>query len=185
MRGFALAALLSLVAGCALRAPALPASAAGDDEAFAVSGRFAVRYGTDGGSGQLAWQHTRGGDVVSIRNPIGSTLAEIRRADGVYELDTPDRPTERARDPDDLTERALGWRLPLRGMPWWLRGLAAPDLPLDAPETGATADPALLRQAGWTIQYLSRHARNGLPERLTLTRGDLQIRLILDDWGGA
>jgi outer membrane lipoprotein LolB len=98
----------------------------------------------------------------------------------VYTLSAPNRETEQAKDPDQLTEQILGWRLPMRGLPYWLRGRPQPDEPADAdPKEGA---PSVLHQAGWSIEYQSRYPDSGLPERLVLAREDLQIRLILTNW---
>jgi len=148
-----------------------------------VNGRFAVRYGKEGGSGQLDWRHTPQTDELTLRGPLGSILAAITREQGVYTLTAPNRPTEQALDPDELTEQALGWRLPLRGLPYWLRGRPEPGTP--AQTQGSNGSPIVLEQAGWKIDYLSRHADSGLPERLTLSREDLEIRLILSSWSAA
>jgi len=178
--------IVGLMAGCApLALKPLPAGSL--HEAFAVEGRFAVRYptetGQEGGNGRLEWRHRGDEDDLAIRDPIGGMIARIRRTGTVYALEVPDRPTEQSLDPDELTERVLGWRLPLRGMVWWLRGVPDPVMPADAPgRLGDDGRPVALRQAGWAIVVRSRHADTGLPERLELSRGALQIRLFLPTW---
>ena len=182
-RAAALATAALLAAGCALGPPAAVRPASPDSEAFAVSGRFAVKHGKDGGSGQLDWRHTPAADELTLRGPLGASIATITREAGVYTLSAPDREPEQALDPDQLTEQALGWRLPLRGLPYWLRGRAEPGVPAETEDKDGA--PGVLRQSGWNIEYLSRYPGNGLPERVNLAREDLQIRLILTSWSAA
>ncbi len=178
--------IVAVLAGCApLALKPLPAGSL--HEAFAVEGRFAVRYptetGQDGGNGRIEWRHQREDDDLAIRDPIGGMIARVRRTGTVYALEVPDRPIEQSLDPDELTERVLGWRLPLQGMVWWLRGVPDPTLPLDAPVRLADdARVSSLRQRGWTVVVRARHTDTGLPERLELSRGTLQIRLFLPSW---
>ncbi len=170
-------------AGCAAitRPPAPSKPADANDIHFEVDGRFAVRYRDEGGSGRIAWVHLPQSDDITISNPVGQGIARIVRRDGVYTLTTSDGRAHSATDPDELTERLLGWPLPLSGLPFWLRGQPAPGR--TAESAGVNSDrPTELRQSGWTIEYLSRHSPNGLPERLRIRRDDLDIRLVLEEW---
>ncbi|MFM9883077.1 MAG: lipoprotein insertase outer membrane protein LolB [Burkholderiales bacterium] len=170
-------------AGCAAitRPPAPSKPPDGNDVHFEVDGRFAVRYRDEGGSGRIAWLHLPQSDEITISNPVGQGIARIVRRDGVYTLTTSQGREHSATDPDQLTEPLLGWPLPLSGLPFWLRGQPAPGRPSES--AGVNAErPTELRQSGWTIEYLSRHSPNGLPERLRIRRDDLDIRLVLEEW---
>jgi outer membrane lipoprotein LolB len=177
-----LAALASL-AGCAnLPAPDAPAALpAPTDAAFQVSGRFAVRIGNDGGSGRILWDHTPATDDLTISSPIGQGLARIVRESGIYTLTTSDNRKATSADPDKLTEDALGWGLPISGLPFWLRGRPQPGPPAEA-RRDPNAQLAELRQAGWVIEYQSYHAASGLPERMRVRRENLDLRLVLEEW---
>ena len=173
------------LAGCttlrALQAAAPAPTVHSLDVAFQVNGRFAVRAGKDGGSGRIAWQHSPDSDDLAILSPIGQGLARIVRENGVYTLTTRDDVKQSAADPDDLTERILGWRLPLTGLPYWVRGRPAPAPP---PQTRGDANSRLdgLEQAGWTIEYQSYHLDIGMPERIRVSRPNLDLRLVLEEW---
>jgi len=129
----------------------------------------------------MSWRHAPAFDELLISSPLGQGIAEITRRDGVYTLRTAAGERLSAPDPEALTERALGWRLPLAGLPDWVRG---------RPQAGHAADArygddhraTLLRQLGWTIEYLAYDETTKLPSRLRLTRDDLDIRLAIDSW---
>ncbi|MCZ7566776.1 MAG: lipoprotein insertase outer membrane protein LolB [Burkholderiales bacterium] len=166
----------ALAAGCAA-VPRVPPPA----EGFEMSGRVAVRHGAESASARMAWRHAPAYDELLITSPLGQGIAELTRRDGVYSLQTADGRRLSAPDPEALTERALGWRLPLAGLPDWVRG---------RPQAGHAAETRYgddrratrVRQLGWTIEYLAYDDATGLPSRLRLTREDLDIRLAIDRW---
>jgi len=183
-----LLASLAIVATLALGAcanlppppePRRPAQVA--DRHFEVGGRFALRFRDEAGSGRIAWTHRPQSDDLAILSPIGQGIARIVRKDGLYTLTTADQREHSSPDPDALTEAVLGWRLPLSGLPFWLRGHEAPGSQAEKVRAGDDR-VSELRQAGWTIEYLSRHAPSGLPERLRIRRDDLDLRLVLEEW---
>jgi outer membrane lipoprotein LolB len=168
-------AATALLGACA-SVPA-PVPRAGE---FAVVGRVAVRYGDEAASGRVAWRHSDADDDLVISTPLGQGIAEITRREGVYTLVSSDRQRFTASDPERLTEQALGYALPLEGLPDWLRGRAQPGVPAESRFDGPRL--AELRQQGWTIEYLAYEEDGRLPKRLRLTRGALDIRLAIEEW---
>ena len=167
--------LLLLCAGCSSM-PGVDLTVG--DEGFALTGRFAIRHAQEGGSGRIEWRHTANTDDLLVSTPIGQGLARVTRRDGVYEITTREQQAQRAVDPQALTEKMLGWRLPLEGLPDWVQGRVA-----------------WIEQQGWRIDYQQyRDAMAdtvqgsavapvaALPLRLQLQRGDLQIRLLIEQW---
>lgn len=169
-------AVAALIAGCAA-VPREPPPA----EGFEMTGRVAVRHGAESATARMAWRHAPAFDELMISSPLGQGIAELTRRDGVYSLQTSDGRRVSAPDPEALTEEALGWRLPLAGLPDWVRGRPQPG---HAAETryGDDRRATLVRQLGWTIEYLAWDDATGLPSRLRLTREDLDIRLAIDRW---
>ncbi len=96
---------------------------------------------------------------------------------------TSDQKLYQASDVEGLTEQVLGWRLPLAGLPDWVRGRAAAGAPVQTRVDGAQR-LAELRQSGWRVEFLDYEAASGLPKRLRLTRADVEIRLVIDQWRG-
>lgn len=183
--------LLLLCAGCSSM-PGVDLTVV--DEGFALTGRFAIRHAQEGGSGRIEWRHTASTDDLLVSTPIGQGLARVTRRDGVYEITTREQQAQRAIDPQALTEKMLGWRLPLEGLPDWVRGRPAPDLPARV-ERDAQGRLAWIEQQGWRIDYQqyrdamadtvqgsSVAPAAALPLRLQLQRGDLQIRLLIEQW---
>jgi outer membrane lipoprotein LolB len=171
---FFLAALLSACVSIPDEEPGAPSA-----EGFVVKGRVAVRYGEEAASGRLFWNHAADKDVLLLSNPVGQGVAELRGSREGYQLRTADGKEYSAADPEELTEQTLGWRLPLQGLPEWIRGRALKNVPAEEKkEDGRLAE---LRQLGWQIDYLAWDDR-GLPQRLRLRRADLDIRMAIEEW---
>jgi outer membrane lipoprotein LolB len=152
-------------------------------DVFQVNGRVAVKYDGQGFSGNFRWQHSATTDNVLLLSPLGQGVAQLMQdASGVV-LTTAEQREYRAQDPADLTEQVLGWRLPLNNLRYWVRGVAVPNGGGSTVQ-GEDQRLAQLSQDGWRIDYLSYRAVDGigLPAKLRLQSGDLEIKLLLDEW---
>jgi outer membrane lipoprotein LolB len=168
-------AVLLLAACAALPKPSAPPA----EGAFELHGRVAVRYGSDGASGNIAWRHSADSDDLLITSFLGQGVARIHRSGGEVELVAEGR-EHRAPDAEALTERVLGWRLPLAGLPDWVQGRPAPG---DAAQLRREGDRVVaFVQDEWRIEYQAFEGAR--PSRLRLTRPNLEIRLIVDQWSG-
>lgn len=171
LRGLAPAALL--LAACATVPPeALPPGG------FSLVGRVAIRYGDEAASGRITWRHGHADDDLVISTPLGQGLAEITRRDGLYTLVTSRGERYSAADPERLTQQVLGFALPLGGLPDWVQGRPQPGV--EAATRYDAGRLAELRQNGWLIDYSGGDERP--PKRVRLTRGDIDIRLVIDEW---
>jgi outer membrane lipoprotein LolB len=164
----------ALLAACAALSEA-PLPAGG----FEMSGRLAARHGKDGASGRILWRHSDNTDELLITSPLGQGIARLSREGGQYRLVAGNGREYRASDPEELTQDALGWSLPLAGLPDWVRGRASPGRPAELLRD-AGGRVLELRQDGWRVDY--EEFRDNLPSRLRLSREDLEIRLIVDRW---
>jgi len=180
-RALALASLTAL-AGCAT----LEFERAGDARGFELSGRIAVRYGVEAVGGQLRWRHDREGDEMLISSPLGQGLARILREGETVTLTTADGREYHATDAESLTERVLGFRVPLSGLSDWIQGRPARGA---AQALLAVRDVqgrlVLLEQSGWRIEYLAYADERDLPTRLRLTYPALELRLVIAEWRAA
>lgn len=158
--------------------------------AFRLIGRVSVTGGKDSFSGGVQWHHADTSDEILLLSPLGQAMAQIQRNhEGVY-LTTSKQETFYALDVETLTERVLGWRLPLMGLQYWVQSVNSP---ATAAEVDRDIDGTIvaMRQDGWEISYLSyfpapetqtRQAQATRPKLLMLRRPGLQIKLMVDSW---
>jgi len=160
---------------------------------FELSGRIAVKFEQQNFSGGIRWRHRANRNEIFLLSPLGQAVAEIRNDDIGAVLITSAHKIYRANNVEELTKTVLGWRLPVDGLPYWVRGVSAPPSESTV-EEDAAGKIVSLQQDGWAIRYTG-HAptlaaddpdQRNSPERpktLVLTRDQLHIRLVVDAWG--
>jgi outer membrane lipoprotein LolB len=173
--------LLMLLTACS-STPRMETRPVQDDTPFAFNGRVAVIQSGRHDSAGVRWTHRGAADEVLLLAPLGQVVARIvSDAQGVT-LEH-DGQAETAQDAETLTERLLGWKLPLSGLRHWLTATPAPDgrFHAELDEAGRMAE---LQQHGWTIRYVryASAAADALPLRMDLRREGLELRVVIDEW---
>jgi outer membrane lipoprotein LolB len=185
--------LVLLLAACAQQ-PRLPTAASWEEHSarlraltsWSAQGKLALRTPEQSESASIQWQQQDGVTRVYLSGPLGVAATSlysdgkalvIRHGNEVQTFDLA-----------DLTalERNTGWDLPLVALPYWLKGLPAPELDIQGMELGQD-DPALLamlQQDDWKIHYeaYASYGAMTLPTKLQLQRRDTTVRLIIRDW---
>ena len=174
LAGTAAAALL-LAAGCAHVELKPPAAVE-----FELFGRIAARYAKEAFTGNVQWRHAGSGDEMLITTPMGQGVARILREGDAVQLTTADGHDYRAPDAESLTERTLGFRLPLEGLADWVQGRPSPGVP--ARDVKAS-DGKLqsLDQRGWHIEYLA-YGEDERPSLIRLNYEGVELRLAITSW---
>jgi outer membrane lipoprotein LolB len=153
--------LAALVAACAqveIRPPEGPLD-------FSLAGRIAARSGKEAFTGNISWRHVKTGDELLISTPTGQGVAQILRQGDAVVLKTSEGKEYRAADSESLTERVLGFRLPIEGLAETVQGRPSP----------------ALESRGWKIEYQEYDAQRR-PTRLRLTNGAAEVRLAISQW---
>jgi outer membrane lipoprotein LolB len=180
-----------LVAGCRT-APTRPVTAEPwnerrtalqGQEHFEAKGRVAVAAGSEGFNARIRWEQEGVRSLVALDGPLGVGGVRVASDGDTFSISTTDGQqldSEAARA--ELTSR-LGFDPPLSSLRFWILGVPDPSQP--ASETlDEQQRLAALEQNGWRIDYANYKPVAGrwLPERLTLRRGDVRVRLIVDRW---
>lgn len=175
LRRLFLAGFLALLAGCAALPTPEGEAFRPADGGFLLSGKLSVVYDGHGFFGNLRWRHGPDSDDMMLLTPLGQGVAQLVRDGGGVTLTTAERKIYQAPDAESLTEEVLGWRLPLAGLPYWVRGIPAPGA--FERENGG------LRQGGWSIEWERR--AEGVPILTVMRRDNLEVKLAVDSWQGA
>lgn len=181
-----LASLALLLSGCA-SAPLKPITSVSamtqrETLPFNLNARIAVRHVEQRHSGGLRWQHEAQRDELLLQGPLGITVARIVSDAHSASLEQGGK-IYQAQDVEALMQSVLGWGMPLPMLHHWLLAEADDSLPAEV-ERDELGRITVLRQAGWEARYL-RYADgqpDSLPTRISLSREDLQVQLLIDEW---
>lgn len=173
--------LLAALSGCATLPPAPPRAQA-FFPSFEISGRISVRHENAGFSGNLHWRHVLDEDEFVVLTPFGQGVARITQNSQGASLQLADGQVLHAPDAESLTQQALGFRLPLGGLPRWVQAQAvSSDAVMRHNENGTLG---FLNEQGWNIEYSAYQAQGAalLPGKFSMENAELKLRLIIDDW---
>lgn len=175
---------LVVMAGCrtlpppeTMQRPADPGQAS-----FDLNGRISITHDGKRDAANLRWSHTPDGDEMSLVAPLGQTVARLVRNGQGATLETSEQRYV-AGNIGELTQQALGWTLPLEGLPYWVFALPSPESESDV-ESAPGGQVSVLRQDGWEMRYLryASEAADSLPMRMRLAREGVEIQLMVDEW---
>lgn len=193
-----LAVMVTSLSGCALFRPQpaeVPQSAASRAawnervarlqtvHQFTLQGR--VASGALGFKADLRWkQFDDGRFEMRLAGPFGAGAAELAGDAHYVRVRTGDT-TSTTTDPEGWLQQALGVRLPVTGLRWWVLGVPAPDtehqLVLDA-----SGRASRIVQNGWELSYpeYSTLTPLDLPRRIEASNGDTRVLVLADTWSG-
>ena len=132
---------------------------------FSLAGRIAARYRSEAFTGNIAWRHAKTGDELLITTPTGQGVAQIVRQGDAVLLKTAEPREYRAADSESLTERVLGFPVPIEGLAEWVQGKPAPEL----------------ESRGWRVEY-QEYDEQRRPRRMRLTYQGIELRLAISQW---
>jgi outer membrane lipoprotein LolB len=173
MRAWLVLLLLLTLAGCA-STPQAPRAG------YSASGRVALKMANERHYAQFDWHQLGEQSELSLSGPLGQTAAELRFSPGNASFREGNKREITANSADELIVEALGWPLPVSGLRWWLRGEADPELAIASQSN--IENGRLLLQAGWRIESTDYRGQPSLPHKLTLSRSDLEIKVVISEW---
>jgi outer membrane biogenesis lipoprotein LolB len=135
--------------------------------AFEASGRLAVRQGERSDIAKLRWTRHRDSDLWIISSPLGNEVARLESGARGATLTRAGAASESADSFRALTEKLLGVPLDPDAIASWLHG-----------GTTGTAP------GEWkvTIDESQRAGSVDLARRITATRGDVVVKLVVDEY---
>lgn len=178
--------LVLLLSGCAtLPVPPCPTA---DCQATAVAdwklhGRISLTRGEQGWHAGLDWENHADRYRLLVSGPLGQGALQLSGDPrGVTLVDSNGR-VHSAPDAEQLLLAVSGWQLPVSGLRFWVLGLPDPHMP-HRQTLDAQGRVEQLEQSGWTIHYTRYREFDGRvwPDRLTLERDDLVLKLVIDQW---
>jgi outer membrane lipoprotein LolB len=153
---------------------------------WSLQGRVALSNGREGGSGRIDWSQDGARYDVALSAPI--TRQSWRLGGDAYAATLEGLAGGPRSGPDAqaLLHDATGWTIPVAALASWVRGAAAPGVPVARLQYGLDGRLARLEQAGWTIDYddwqPNPDVGTELPGRLTAVRDTARVRLVVDAW---
>ena len=152
--------------------------------AWNINGRLGVKNEKDSGTATLLWEQSYADYELRVIAPLaqGTYILKGTR-DGVV-MHGPKNKITTANTAEQLIYQALGWKIHINGLKYWVRGVPEPymtysELLLD--DKGRLTN---MKQSGFDVSILRYTEQNGisLPEKLSIKSDDIQLKLIIKVW---
>ena len=182
-----------LLAGCAgptVRPPGEVSWADHRDELqllthWTIEGKLALRTAEQAESASMRWLQEGASTRLSLSGPMGINATTIHSDGRLLEVHQGDQSSHWDLADPTLLARETGWDLPLQALPYWLKGLPAPDLTVQSLELNPERSLLQsLQQGQWLVQYEDYATFGGhrMPTRLRIRRADTSLRVIIREW---
>ena len=149
---------------------------------WVLSGRLAVARGNDGGTLNVLWVQAGGTFDIRLSAPITGRQWRLSGSAEGATLEGLDGGVRQGPDAEALLLEATGWRLPIRQMPDWVRGLRGPG-PVSGLSVDADGRPLGFRQDAWTLAYRDWWPGDPpLPRRIFAETEGASVRLVVSEW---
>ena len=147
---------------------------------FSIKGRIGVQADGKGFSGGLDWQHDAKQDILALYSPIGGQVANIEKTAEQVTLTDAKGNKISALDAESLTEKTLGWKLPLAGLADWVLGRPSKS-PIQGSAWNEQGFLTFLKQDGWEIQFdqYSQQHDNYLPNKIIIRNEKAYLKLLI------
>ncbi len=155
-----------------------------------LNGRASVTYRGENWPFSLQWQqHTTQNYDLNIYHPLTrNRLGKLtKQAKNVSFIDSKGK-TYRDTSAEHLLQKQLAIKIPIKGMQYWVRGIAAPHYPVEAFQLDRVGRPTTIQQAGWTVRYADYNGRayDALPQRVDIVRTKpevIKVKMRIKQWG--
>lgn len=154
-------------------------------QGFELQGKLAIKTPEDKLSANLYWWHSKTRDELTLTTMLGTSILTLSATPEGATLKI-DGKEFRDSDAEALLKRVSGWSIPLSALPLWVTGQVGVNDTLE--QSNADGTPLLVSNSQhppvWLIKFLSWQQQSGarVPRQLTLERGDLQLKLQLNQW---
>ncbi len=150
---------------------------------FELEARVSLRDGERSAAASLYWLHRPGADEIDFLAPTGQVMGRLESGREGASLRLPGGEQRRAPTLDALATQLFGIDVPVSRLSQWVQAVPGPSARLLRSDDGGR--PALISEAGWVVEYVGyADASPDAPvRRLEARWGDLQIQMIVDEWG--
>jgi len=150
-----------------------------------LTGRLAVRNGTEAWNIHLDWQQKGDDYQIILNGPFGAGKVKLTGDKAGVALQDSDDQTFYADNPGELLRERTGVIMPVEGLRYWILGLDTPGQ-THQPKLDPQGRLAYLVDNRWRVNFRRYTEVSGLqlPEKIFIAKPeqDINVRLVVDEW---
>ncbi|GAB3092653.1 outer membrane lipoprotein LolB [Aestuariicella hydrocarbonica] len=155
-----------------------------------VQGKLGIRVPDHSGSVYFNWKQLPEQFAILLNGPLGQGSTWVRGTDNQVSLEQAGQEARFAATAEQLMYNTLGWWLPVSELNYWVKGIPAPNQPVNQSIHYEDGTLQTLQQNGWDISYPRYQQIDGwqLPgkvvarHRLADQDSDIKLTFIINQW---
>ena len=153
-------------------------------DSWVAFGRIALRAEDEAWNITMHWRQQGERYRIRFSGPLGQGAMELSGDGSRVTLRTAANEVRTAPDPETLLFDTVGWRVPLRGLKYWIRGVSADPSAVSSLDLDPAGRLQRLSQDGWRVQYLRYAAVEDLelPTKVSLENSKVSARIVVKRW---
>jgi len=159
----------------------------GSMQSWSMGGRAALRFQGDAWTFGLNWlQKSKQQYTLQIKNPVtGTVVGVLEQSPGKAVLRSQGK-VYSGTDAERLLKQRLRVTMPVNGMPYWVRGVMAPQFAKGTVKLDAKGRPTQITQAGWVMDYSKYQGDSymALPGKVNISRAQdkVNVKILAKQW---
>ncbi|PHS73683.1 MAG: outer membrane lipoprotein LolB [Cycloclasticus sp.] len=144
-------------------------------------GRLSVRHAKESGLTKLDWQHSELSDELILSTSLGGVLAKLSYMDNRIIVAGSDGISHVVTEQELHSQ--IGYLPPLNHLKFWVRGFPNPEIDVQIQQVDSS-DELSFEQDGWDVELTRFETFSAfeLPTKVSLIKGGLKIKLVVDEW---
>ncbi|WP_428353174.1 lipoprotein insertase outer membrane protein LolB [Methyloprofundus sp.] len=147
-----------------------------DIKQWKMQGRLLIKS-DDVLTANVHWQHNQQEDILKLSGALGFGAMLIELSEDEIVLHNAQGERQSARDIDAFIARQIGFIVPITALRQWVIGAYLQGVPVEQMANG-------FEQLGWLVaynEYMDTPA-GVMPRSIKVTKGNIQLKLIVDQW---
>lgn len=146
-------------------------------QAWAFQGRLVWIGASDSLSAAVSWKHAVDSDEIELAGPLSQGAVRISMSGDAVMLDDGESRRSYAGAPESVLAEQLGVSIPLVALKYWVLGV-------DAPFSAVVEQAEGFVQDGWSVVFREMQVVDSdvLPKKMSAERGEIKIKLVVDQW---
>jgi outer membrane lipoprotein LolB len=145
-----------------------------------VAGKIGITTPKESVAGFIQWQQTGEQFDVYVSGPLSVGSTRITGNSNNISI-TQGGKTSHGIDPQALIYEQLGWHFPIQNLPYWIKGLAAPNSKASVSKD-SNGRVNKLSQDKWLVTYPRYNEYYEQPSKIKISKGQWKFLIVIKNW---
>ena len=149
-----------------------------------LNGRLGVKDQKNSGTLNFLWEQSYADYELRFIGPLGQGTYILKNTTDGIVMHSPKNKITTANTIAELFHNALGWKLNIDGLKYWVRGIPEPDMSYTELKLDEKGRLIRMKQSGFSVNVSGYVVQNGisLPKKIAIKNDNMRLKLVIKKW---